>query len=417
MLICVRAQRFSSFKSTILQYCHRYSDAANSMGFCLFKFRFLPQTFTRLNLFHKLLSYCFIGYPLLYLALLTFGCSVIIPLSIAAPSNSSQILEEVKSIRQTIEETPDKIFDVELSLANVDEKDEELLGSAAELAQEIRSQLIDYPPKIYKELFDLELKLNRLVNEDEYKEEVEEFCGTWYLGMNLNPSDGHIMSYGEGWADDDDIGDEENALIRDYLNQTVWNMPTKNIAIVRHHRGVVDAVKVFIFKRWDLSLSQRFKDMNPGSKGVTVGGPIFGYTAPGAHNLADDPIFGVGGDLAFNWADSDNGNRIVLTGGHLSTAGRNDDNTRGLGNQFGTNPRISQKGNPTWAHEISNIQECQASVSCGSNVHVQGTDHGTGSSLKSGPVYGNYAIYVSNDLKSFPTTGVMGTNVKGRCSD
>ena len=36
---------------------------------------------------------------------------------------------------------------------------------------------------------------------------------------------------------------------------------------------------------------------------------------------------------------------------------------------------------------------------------LQGTDHGTGPSLKSGPVYGNYAIYVSRDADSFPSPG------------
>ena len=56
----------------------------------------------------------------------------------------------------------------------------------------------------------------------------------WYLGMNLNPDDDHIMDYTTGWDDDDNIGDTNSALIKDYLSQEVWNMPANRIAIVRH---------------------------------------------------------------------------------------------------------------------------------------------------------------------------------------
>ena len=34
-------------------------------------------------------------------------------------------------------------------------------------------------------------------------------------------------------------------------------------------------------------------------------------------------------------------------------------------------------------------------------MKIQGTDHGKG--VKSGPVYGNYAIYVSRDPERFPS--------------
>ena len=37
-------------------------------------------------------------------------------------------------------------------------------------------------------------------------------------------------------------------------------------------------------------------------------------------------------------------------------------------------------------------------------MRVQGTDHGT-RPYTSGPVYGNYAIYVSKDASSFPGPG------------
>ena len=54
--------------------------------------------------------------------------------------------------------------------------------------------------------------------------------------MNLNPSDDHIMSYVTGWDDNHDIGNNNSALLQDYLSQKVWNMPINNIAIVRHQK-------------------------------------------------------------------------------------------------------------------------------------------------------------------------------------
>ena len=147
--------------------------------------------------------------------------------------------------------------------------------------------------------------------------------------------------------------------------------------------------------------------MNPGRQVVTSGGPIQESVADDAENLEDDPIFSVGGDLAFNWAYYNNGCRIALTGGHLSAADSNDDNTNGLGNDFYCDP-LSQiddgRDVPTYAHDISNIQHCDNTAGC-QNVIVQGTDHGVGSTLKSGPVYGNYAIYVSESAYKFPEPG------------
>ena len=58
--------------------------------------------------------------------------------------------------------------------------------------------------------------------------------GIWYLAMNLNPSDGHIMDYLTGWDEGNDTGSIKSAFTEDYINQTVWNMPVNNIAIVRH---------------------------------------------------------------------------------------------------------------------------------------------------------------------------------------
>jgi hypothetical protein len=226
---------------------------------------------------------------------------------------------------------------------------------------------------------------------------------TWYLGMNLNPADGHIMDYTTGWADDAFIGTYKEALTKDYVNRGVWRHPVRYIALVRHQLGEVDAVKVFRFKEAGRSLLSRFQAMNPGRQIVTEGGPIQESVSQNAQNMADDPIFSVDGDLAFNWGYSGNGARIALTGGHLSGVDENDDNTHGLGNHFACNPHtgkpLSTEYAKLWPHEISVIQNSWAPTK------VQGTDHGTGTKYISGPVYGNYALYVSEDATSFPEPG------------
>ena len=215
--------------------------------------------------------------------------------------------------------------------------------------------------------------------------------------MNLNPEDGHIMDYTTGWAEGSFIGTYTDALTKDYLNSVIWRHPVSYITIVRHQAGEIDAVKVFRFKGSARSLLSRFQDMNPGREIVTEGGPIQESISKTAQNMGDDPVFSVGGDLAFNWAYGNNGARIVLTGGHLSGAGDSDDNTHGLGNHFSCNPLTGESYSGNWAHEISNIQDSPYPKP---NL-VQGTDHGVGYTYRSGPVYGNYAIYVSEDASSF----------------
>ena len=232
---------------------------------------------------------------------------------------------------------------------------------------------------------------------------------TWYLAMNLNPSDGHIMDYTTGWAKEEFIGTYSEALSKDYLNREVWRSRADFIALVRHQAGEVDAVKVFRFKKRHRSLLLRFQDMDPGREVVTEGGPIQESISKAAQNLADDPLFSVGGDLAFNWGYGNNGARIVLTGARLSGVNEDDDNTHGLGNHFACNPKTGTplEGYETkWSHEISNIQNVQGQEQDGQGrLTVQGTDHGTGWRYISGPVYGNYAIYVSEDATSFPEPG------------
>ena len=122
-------------------------------------------------------------------------------------------------------------------------------------------------------------------------------------------------------------------------------------------------------------------------------------------NNNDDPVFSVPGDLAINWWYGNNGARIALTGGHLSAADVDDDNTHGLGCHFSINGTTGTNGYAVWAHEISNIQDCPISSCPSSKIKIQGTDHGSG--LKSGPVYRSYAIYVSKEAQRFPTNCKM----------
>ena len=278
------------------------------------------------------------------------------------------------------------------------------LETTEETQESRHADLLDKIEALQGELGEIRAEQSKL-NEGVTSKCDKENSGTWYLGMNINPADGHIFGYTVGWATGVDIGGAHEALTKDYLSANVWVKPANYIAIVRHQEGVVDAVKVFKFKTSAESLGTRFglPRMNPGRQIVTSGGPIQESVSATAGNLADDPIFSVGGDLAFNWAYDDNGCRIALTGGHLSAADVNDDNTHGLGNDFYVNPLTNIPRDTSWPHDISNIQDCPLGT-C-QDVRVQGTDHGTGPHLKSGPVYGNYAIYVSWDAESFPKPG------------
>ena len=116
--------------------------------------------------------------------------------------------------------------------------------------------------------------------------------------------------------------------------------------------------------------------------------------------MDDDPIFSVPGDVAINWVYTDNGHRIVITGGHLSEENSNDDNTHGLGNNYHLNAERTSSKNPCCECEIAYIQNSSYRT-YPVRYRAQGTDHGP--LFSSGTVYGNYAIYVSEDAKTFPT--------------
>ena len=102
-----------------------------------------------------------------------------------------------------------------------------------------------------------------------------------------------------------------------------------------------------------------------------------------------DPIFGIGGNLAFNWWHKGNGVRICLDGGFLSKMYVNDDGTHGADTKNG-------KGSTECWHDVANIQGPCMGTMC----ECQGTDHGT--DMSSSVKLGQYAVFVSQNTSIFP---------------
>jgi len=228
-------------------------------------------------------------------------------------------------------------------------------------------------------------------------------ASVWQLGMNINPSDGHDFGYRAEWDEEVDVGSTDAALSADYLSRAVWTKTIGHVAIARHNSGQCEAVKVWHLKASDQSMLQYFQSLNPGRM-IVSDGVVFSFINESV-TLPDhgaDPIFGVDGELAFNWWYSNNGARLALDGGHLSCQDCNDDDTHGFGNEFGANTQNGQ-GSDAWTHDVANVQgDCH-----GGSCKIQGTDHG--SHMESGPVYGQYAIYVleasSEAVPDFPCEG------------
>lgn len=219
----------------------------------------------------------------------------------------------------------------------------------------------------------------------------------WKLAMNIHPSDGHNFGWAAEWDEGTNVGTEANAFSKDYLDSAVWRTKVGSIAIVRHQDSACEAVKVWKLKQSSKSLLQYFDLGQTKRQIITEGGPHHKHIRAGMDGQAKDVIFGVDGDIAVNWHYSNNGARIVLTGTHLSKVNVNDDDTHGLGNEFGANT-LSGRGSRNWWHDVSVIQgNCH-----GGNCAVQGSDRGT--SLKNGRMYGQYAIFVTEetDTESFP---------------
>ena len=113
-----------------------------------------------------------------------------------------------------------------------------------------------------------------------------------------------------------------------------------------------------------------------------------------------------------NWWYGNNGVRIALTGGHLSEENIDDHNTQGLGCHFYTNGKKGISLFDSDRIEISNIQNCPFPSCPLGDFKVQGKDHGW--KYNSGPVYGNYAIYLANKTMKFPTDQKLTSIMKSK---
>ena len=235
--------------------------------------------------------------------------------------------------------------------------------------------------------------------------------------MNINPSDGNNYGYGASyWTGDTSYGTPAESLAKDFQDKDVRNMPANYIAIVRHNNGVCEGARVWRFTVGGNSLRHHFKTA---TRSIETEGGIVSEDIPTSTNRDSDPILSsVGGNLAFNWWHSNNAARIALDGvgkgdamnsKTLSSQTVNDDDTHGLGNEFGGSPsNENMSGSSAWWHDASAIQgDCH-----GGTCVTLGTDHG--SSLSTTTMYGQYAIYVTTTAQKFPCSGAtLQTRVTG----
>jgi len=224
----------------------------------------------------------------------------------------------------------------------------------------------------------------------------------WKLAFNIHAADGHNFGYAsQEWHDDSDIGTAGNAFSRDYKSYDVTLETANFIAIVRHHNGICDAARVWEFLEVGNTLKS-YLDWDTTSRLVaTHAVHTFSYISPTMLNQDQDPIFNTDGALVFNWWYSDNGVRIGNRNNYCSGSGLpgeavGGDNYWGLGNEVwgGSKARSSNY----WFD--SGIQNCGLPV----RERVQGSDHWAGA--KDGPLYGQYAIYVSDEAKTFICEGI-----------
>ena len=97
--------------------------------------------------------------------------------------------------------------------------------------------------------------------------------------------------------------------------------------------------------------------------------------------------------------------------GHLSDFNSDDDNTYGLGvHLWLMRYERTEEADLKQKIEITNIQDCPPPACAVKKQKVQETNHGP--IYNSGPLYGNYAIYVSNSTANFPTDQNLALVVK-----
>jgi len=226
----------------------------------------------------------------------------------------------------------------------------------------------------------------------------------WKLAFNIHPSDGHNFGYGaDAWDDDKDVGTDEKAFKADYKSHDVTIEIANFVAIVRHQNGACEAARVWKFLEPGNTLRD-YLDIKKTSRLVaTSPNYIYSYISPSMEAKNKDPLFAVDdGALTFNWWYSNNGARIANSktyyAGGLPAANMNDDSYHGLGGEFGANTQHGGSSTTSW-YDVGVYQgECS-----GNSCAIQGTDHGT--SFTDGKMYGQYAIYTSDEADTFPCKG------------
>jgi len=229
----------------------------------------------------------------------------------------------------------------------------------------------------------------------------------WKLAFNIHGSDGHNFGYGaSAWDDESDVGTHETAFTADYKNYDVTNETANFIAIARHQNGACEAVGVWEFLEVGKTL-HNYLDADLTSRlRATKDNCTYSYISNTMEQKEKDPIFAVDGGLVFNWwYGSNNGVRI----GNSETWYKEGlpavddehyrDDYHGLGNEFGADTPNGKGGVSYWFDVGVYQGQCS-----GGGCSIQGTDHGT--SMNSGTLYGQYAIFISDTAKAFPCEDV-----------
>jgi len=228
----------------------------------------------------------------------------------------------------------------------------------------------------------------------------------WKLAFNINAADGHNFGYGaKAWDDDTDVGNDAAAFTADYKNYDVTIETANYLAIVRHQNGVCEAARVWKFRTLGKTLNSYLDTDKTSRLKATYDNYTFSYVPDSLKGRDKDPIFAVDGGIVFNWWYSNNGARIgnsgAYTKGGLPEKNINDDGFRGLGNEYGARTEGGLGSSKWWFDVGLYIKKWQSSWWPKS---AQGKDHGT--SIKDGILYGQYALYTSDEADKFLCAGV-----------
>jgi len=111
----------------------------------------------------------------------------------------------------------------------------------------------------------------------------------------------------------------------------------------------------------------------------------------------------------FNWWAFNDGVRIGNSNAHCSTGlaaqNVNTNTFFGLGNDMEVSNSQNPQSSTKWWSDVG-VRDCSKNWP----NNAQGTDHG--SSHGDGEVYGQYAVYVSDDSEAFPCRGTLRTSMR-----